>query len=110
MSPSLSNLLSFAFVAPPRKIDFTSMNTLSSLKSISLTENTFLSTTGLMIRAASFVASAFMNDLSRWIVGCSRCKSKLKLVKLDMAHWLNSKAGSKCRFENQSFKLEMVHL
>ena len=34
----------------------------------------------------------------------SRCKSKLNLVKIDMAHWLNSKAGSKSRFENQSFK------
>ena len=34
----------------------------------------------------------------------SRCKSKLKLVKIDMAHWLNSKAGFKSGFKNQSFK------
>ena len=34
----------------------------------------------------------------------SCCKSKLKLVKIDMAHWLNSKAGFKSGFENQSFK------
>ena len=45
-----------------------------------------------------------MNDLSRWIVGFVRCKSKLNLVKIHKAHWLNTKAGSKSSFENQSFK------
>ena len=104
MSPSLSNLLSFAFEVPPRNVDFTSMNIVSSLKPISLTEDTFLSTTGLMILQQVFLVSASMNDLSRWIVGFSRCKSKLNLVKIHMAHWLNTKAGSKSGFENQSFK------
>ena len=57
-----------------------------------------------MIWAARFLASASMDDLSRWIVGFSHCKSKFKLVKIDMAHWLNRKASSKSGFESQSFK------
>ena len=85
-------------------MDFTSMNIVSSLKSISLTEDTFLSTTGFMIRAASFLARASMDDLSRWIVGSLRFKSKLKSVKIDVTHWLNSKAASKNGFENQSLR------
>ena len=85
-------------------MDYSSMNIVSSLKSISLIEDTFRSTTGSMIWAASLLARASMDDLNRWIVGSSHCKSKLKLVKIDMAHWLNSKAGSKSGFENQSFK------
>ena len=79
-------------------------NWLSSLKWISLIEDTFLSCTSLMIWAAIVFAGASMVDLSRWIVGSSRCKSKLKLVKIDMAHSVNSKADSKSGFENQSFK------
>ena len=43
-----------------------------------------------IIQAARFLPRNSMVDLSRWTVGSLRCKSKLKLGKIGMAHWLKS--------------------
>ena len=99
--PNLANLVLYAYILtlPIQKAQ-QALDMMILCKFLPAEDTPYL----CMIQAASFLSCASINNLNRWIVGSSRCKSKLKLVKIDMAHWLNSKAGSKSGFENQPFK------
>ena len=59
--PSLSNLLSVAFVVPPTNKDFGSMNVELYVKSISKIELIPLNAVGLMILVASFLPRCFIH-------------------------------------------------